>query len=100
MKRICFLVVFLLTVVTCLPAASEVEFVASLKTVTVENSEAATLTMQLTPTFTLDVAVTSLTEIRGQGDAELAVEDLEPGMILKIEGVFVEAGILAKEIQV
>lgn len=99
MKRAIVIAVFLLTIGTCFPAASQVEFVATVKTVTVE-TEAATLTMQLTPTFTLDVLVTSLTEIRGEGDAELAVGDLAAGMILKIEGVFVEGGILAKEVQV
>jgi hypothetical protein len=100
MKRFAFLVIFLLSVGSAFSAASQVEFVATVKSVQVESAEAATLTMQLTPTFTIDVAVTSLTEIRGEDDAALTLDDLQAGMILKIEGVFVAGGILAKEIQV
>jgi hypothetical protein len=100
MKRVTLLTVFLLLAGHGFAAGSQVEFVATVKSVDVESSEAATLVMTLTPTFDLTVAVTGMTEIRGDGDIELAVSDLAAGMILKVEGIFMEGGILAKEIQV
>jgi len=100
MKRIVFLVLFLLTVGYGFSAASQVEFVAKVKAIEAESDEVANLTMQLTPTFDMKVRVTEMTEIRGEGDAELSVADLKTGMLLKIEGIFTDAMILAKEIQV
>ena len=100
MKRIAFLVVFLLAVGYGFSAASQVEFVAKVKTIEPESDEVALLTMQLTPTFDMKVRVTEMTEIRGEGDVELSVNDLKSGMLLKIEGIFTDAMILAKEIQV
>jgi hypothetical protein len=100
MKRVVFLVVFLLAVGHGFSAPSQVEFVAKVKAIEPESDEVANLTMQLTPTFDMNVRVTEMTEIRGEGDVELSVNDLEPGMLLKIEGIFTDATILAKEIQV
>ncbi len=100
MKRIAFLAVVLLTVGYGFSAASQVEFVAKVKAIEAESDEVANLTMQLTPTFDMKVRVTEMTEIRGEGDAELSVADLKTGMLLKIEGIFTDATILAKEIQV
>ncbi|RPJ80419.1 MAG: hypothetical protein EHM18_18555 [Acidobacteria bacterium] len=101
MKRIAFLaVVVLLTVGFGFSAASQVEFVAKVKAIEVESDEVANLTMQLTSTFDMKVRVTEMTEIRAEGDAELTAEDLKVGMLLKIEGIFTDATILAKEIQV
>jgi len=100
MKRIAFLVAVLLTVGYGFSAASQVEFVAKVKTIEAEGDDVATLTMQLTSTFDMKVRVTEATEIRGEGDAELAVKDLKTGMLLKIEGIFTDEMILAKEIQV
>jgi hypothetical protein len=100
MKRVTFLAVFLILVGQGFAAASQVEFVAAIKSIDIEGTEAATIIMTLTPTFDLTVAVTGMTEIRGEGDIELTIPDLEAGMILKVEGIFMEGGILAKEIQV
>ncbi|RPJ59924.1 MAG: hypothetical protein EHM23_12295 [Acidobacteria bacterium] len=101
MKRIAFLaVVVLLTVGFGFSAASQVEFVAKVKAIETESDEVGTLTMQLTSTFDMKVRVTEMTEIRGEGDAELSIKNLETGMLLKIEGIFTDAMILAKEIQV
>ncbi len=100
MKRIAFLVAFLLTVGYGFSAASQVEFVAKVKAIETESEQVGTLTMQLTPTFDIKVRVTEMTEIRGAADAELGVKDLATGMLLKIEGIFTDAMILAKDIQV
>ncbi|HXK61510.1 MAG TPA: DUF5666 domain-containing protein [Acidobacteriota bacterium] len=100
MKRIVFLAVILLAVGYGFSAASQVEFVARVTAIEPESEEVANLTMQLTSTFGMNVRVTEMTEIRGDGDAELSVADLEVGMHLKIEGIFTDATILAKEIQV
>ncbi|RPI24966.1 MAG: hypothetical protein EHM61_15665 [Acidobacteria bacterium] len=100
MKRFAFIAVILLTVGYGFSAASQVEFVAKVKSIDVESEQVANLTMQLTSTFDMKVRVTGMTEIRGAGDAELAVKDLDTDMLLKIEGIFTGDTILAKEIQV
>ncbi|MFB3906526.1 MAG: DUF5666 domain-containing protein [Acidobacteriota bacterium] len=100
MKRYAFLAVFLLTVGHGFSAASQVEFVAKIKTIEAESDEVANLTMQLTSTFDMTVRVTEMTEIRGESDIELSAKDLKEGMLLQIEGIFTDKMILAKELQV
>lgn len=100
MKRVVLIVIFLLAVGYGFSAASQVEFVAKVAKITLESDQVADLEMQLTPTFNMNVRVTEMTEIRGEGDAELSVNDLKVGMLLKIEGIFTDKTILAKEIQV
>ncbi len=100
MKRFAFLAVVLMTVGYGFSAVSQVEFVAKVKAIEVESDEVANLDMQLTSTFVMKVRVTEMTEIRAEGDAELSAQDLKVGMLLRIEGIFTDATILAKEIQV
>jgi len=99
MKRLFLPFALLLLVSPCFSADAQVEFVAKLVSVSdVVGDDVGTLHLQLTPTFNLDVKVTEITEIRGEGDVELALADLKADMLLRIEGVFAEGGILAKEI--
>ncbi len=55
--------------------------------------------MALTPNVSIGVRVTNLTEIRDGGE-DLSADELEVGMTLRMEGVFVEGGIAALEIEV
>jgi len=99
MKRFILPFALLFLVAPCFSADAQVEFVAKLVSVSdTVGDDVGTLHLQLTPTFNLDVKVTDITEIRGEGDVELALADLRADMLLRVEGIFAEGGILAKEI--
>ncbi len=98
MKRLFLPFVLLFLVIPCFSADSQVEFVAKLVSVETTSADVGTLHLQLTADFNLDVKVTEITEIRGEGDVELTLADLEPDMLLRIEGLFADGGILAREI--
>ncbi len=79
---------------------TQVEFVAMVAAVTALDSQSGTISMQLTPTYAISVTATSKTEIRDANDFPLSFSDVKTGMKLKIQGMFTEDGILAREIQV
>ncbi|RPJ51681.1 MAG: hypothetical protein EHM23_33800 [Acidobacteria bacterium] len=79
---------------------TQVEFVATVAAINATDSLSGLLSMQLTPTYAISVRATSRTEIRDENDFPLAFSALKTGMKLKIEGMFTEEGILAREIGV
>lgn len=91
--------VFILAFPLSLSAASQVEFLASLKTLQDEGAGNGRLVLELTPDFEVSVRVTELTEIR-DGRRRLALSDLVPGMLLDIEGIFTSTEILAEDVVV
>lgn len=99
MKRLFLPFALLFLVSPCFSADAQVEFVAKLVGISDQvGDNVATLHLQLAPSYNLDVKVTEITEIRGEGDVELALADLTLDMLLRVEGIFAEGGILAKEI--
>ncbi len=83
-----------------IPATTQVEFIASLQNISTGADGVTVLTMQLTPTISVPVRVTDDTEIKDDSDLPISTLDLAAGMVLKIEGVFTPAGILAEEIEI
>ena len=81
-------------------ANSQVEFLAAVTSIVSEDDDVVLLEMALTPEFVIPVRVTEETEIRGENDETLEVEDLMTGMILKVEGLFTSEGIFAEELVV
>ncbi|HSR67605.1 MAG TPA: DUF5666 domain-containing protein [Acidobacteriota bacterium] len=98
MKRsVLFLLSFFFT--SLVFPASQVEFIAEVQSVTPDGGTTV-LAMALTPSFNIDVFVTAATEIKDESDDPLTPDQLMAGMVLKIEGLFVEGGILANEVEV
>lgn len=76
----------------------QIEFVAWLSSAEPVSESSGLLSMRLNTSFELAVRVTPATEIRDQNDFRLGFTDLEPGMQLKVEGIFTDEGVLAFEI--
>ncbi|RPJ81723.1 MAG: hypothetical protein EHM18_16560, partial [Acidobacteria bacterium] len=79
---------------------TQVEFVATVAAIDATDSRSGVLAMQLTPTYALSVRATSRTEIRDASDFPLTFSDIKNGMKLKVEGMFTEEGILARELEI
>ncbi|HSR50266.1 MAG TPA: DUF5666 domain-containing protein [Acidobacteriota bacterium] len=99
MKRFAVLFFISFAVSTLVFPASQVEFIAEVQSVTPDGGNTV-LSMALTPSVNIDVLVTAATEIKDENDDPLTPDQLTAGMVLKIEGLFVDGGILANEIEV
>ncbi len=100
MKRFYLFSVLLLILPGSFLAASQLEFSAVLQSVEKEGSSVTLLTMRLTPSASLPVRATNATEFRDINGLPITVDDLMPGMLLEIEALFTDQGILAREVQV
>ena len=101
MKRLFLLAAILLILPgSSLLAASQLEFSAVLQSVEEESPAVTLLNMQLTPLVSIPVRATNATEVRDINGQPILLDDLMPGMLLKIEALFTDLGILAREIEV
>lgn len=102
MKRLALLSAMFLAMCGLSPlmGASQLEFSAVLQSVEHPNPAVTVLNMQLTPLVSIPVRATNATEVRDINGLPIALEDLMVGQLLKIEALFTDLGILAKEIQV
>lgn len=82
-----------------LAAPSQVEFVAPIISISEQTENSAVLEMAVTPSASVIVLVNEFTEIKS-GDEILSPIELEVGMILRVEGIFGDSGIIAREIHV
>ncbi len=98
MKRLILPVVAACLAVGLQAHLSLIEFTAELLS-TSGDGEAAILSVRVANTTLLDIHVNDLTEIR-DGLEQKTVEDLLPGMILKIEAFHTSDGFTAREIEV
>ncbi len=101
MKRFFLLSAILLILPdSSLLAASQLEFSAVLQSVEEESPTVTLLNMQLTPLVSIPVRATNATEVRDIDGQPILLGDLMPGMLLEIEALFTDQGILAKEIKI
>lgn len=78
--------------------AAPVEFTARIAAVT-PDGETTVLTMQVTPSVSIPVLVTALTEIKDENGLPAGVDALVPDVEVKVEGLFTASGVLALELQ-
>lgn len=100
MKRILPWIIFLGSLVQVFSAPAEVEFTGVIKSIQKESDQVAVLMVALTSTFDVPVRVTGLTEIQDEDDKPMTLSELKVGMTVSVKGLFVQKGILAKEVQV
>ena len=82
---------------TTIAGPSQVEFVATLKSV--ESLEETTLlSMELTPEVNLTVVVSEATEIKDETELRATATSLQVGQTLRIQGVFGDTGLVATQI--
>ena len=100
MKRLvsfCFIFMFSALVYA---TRSQIDFVATVVEIVREDGDGAVLTMSVTSDVEVTVRVTADTDITDPDEDLITVLDLSVGMVLKVKGVFITAGILALEIDV
>ncbi len=98
MKRILLLASCFLLTLTCLQAAP-LEFVAEIGSVSEVDGETV-VSVKVTPTVSIAVRVSGLTEIKDETGLPVPASELSAGQMVRIEALFTDQGILALEIEI
>lgn len=80
-------------------AAAPLEFFATVKEKIPVDATSTDLVVELTPTFSLSVRVTPLTEIKDRDGLPVSLDEIQPGDLVAVEAIHTEAGLLALEVQ-
>ncbi|MDA2928522.1 phosphatase PAP2 family protein [Acidobacteria bacterium AH-259-O06] len=100
MRRILPLCLIFLCSTFVYGAWPEVELVAPVLSIDQESEQVVLLKMSLGPEFDITVRVTDQTEIKDEGEDPIAVSDLMAGVVLKVEGLLTNEGVLAQDIEI
>lgn len=97
-------VLLLLSLAACsifsLSTPAQIEFTGTVKSIEKESDQVAVLMVSLTSTFDIPVRITGMTEIRDENGEPMTLSEIKVDMTLEIEGLFLEKGILAREVKV
>ncbi len=79
--------------------AAPLEFFATVKEKVPVDATSTDVVVELTPTFSLSVRVTPLTEIKDRDGLPITLDEINPGDLVAVEAIHTEAGLLALELQ-